>query len=190
MPNSARLGIPYPTLSSPADVPADILALVNSLDSRVVIYSQGTLAARPPSSAGTPGLAGRMYLQTDVSPQHLWVDTGTGWVDVGPASAFTIPDGSISTIKLADSAVTDVKLAALAVTTAKLADGAVDGSKVAASLKPSGGAVNSVEALRALGTTPGTAAAGDDPRFASVGSGAPSGPAGGVLAGTYPAPSL
>src|SRR5215471_9096020 len=106
MPNSARLGMPYPTLSSPADVPADILALVNSLDSRAVIFSQGTLSARPVSTTGTPGIAGRLYLQTDVTPVHLHVDTGTGWVDVGPAPAFVVGDGTITTAKLADLSVT------------------------------------------------------------------------------------
>lgn len=51
------------------------------------------------------------------------------------------------------------------VTTAKLADGAVTGAKVAASLKPSGTAATTDEALRALGTTAGTAAAGNDARL-------------------------
>jgi hypothetical protein len=190
MPNTTRTALPYPTLSAAADVPADIQALANSLDSKIVIFGQGTLAARPVSTVGSPGISGRIYMQTDVSPAHLWVDLGTSWVDIGPASSFTIADGSITTAKLADGAVTAFKLAALAVGTAALADGSVTGAKVAAGLKPSQGAGAAVEALRALGTTAGTAAAGDDARFAAIGSGAPIGPAGGVLSGTYPNPGL
>lgn len=244
MPTSTRLGLPYPALSAQADVPADLLALVNSLDSRTVIFSSGTLAARPVSTAGSPGTLGRMYLQTDTSPQFLWFDYGTGWVGIGPAVG-GLADGSVTTPKLADGAVTTLKLADLNVTTGKLADlgvtlaklapnsidaskivdgavgsaevagqaitaaliqdgavsliklaansvdgskiqdgsvssaeiadgaistqkiagSAVDYTKISPTIKASGGAAPTTEALRALGTSAGTAAAGDDTRF-------------------------
>ncbi len=44
-------------------------------------------------------------------------------------------------------------------------DGSVTAAKINAALKPSGSAVDATEALRALGTAAGTAAAGNDSRF-------------------------
>jgi len=218
-----------------------------------------------------------MYLQTDVSPQYLWFDYGTGWVGIGPTAAggTVVADGSITTVKLADGAVATVKIldgnvtlaklaansvdaskivdgavgsaeiagqavgtaqiADLAVTSAKLATGSIDGSKIIAgtvgatqitdggvgtaeiaglavdsskiaasavgatqladgavtgakvnsALKPSGGAADATEALRALGTGAGTAAAGNDPRFSgsiiASGSSLPSSPSNGQM---------
>lgn len=69
-----------------------------------------------------------------------------------------------------------------------LAAGGVTAAQIAAALKPSGTAAAGTEALRALGSTAGTAAAGNDTRLSD--SRAPTGPAGGVLAGTFPNPSF
>lgn len=76
---SARYGIVYPNpnRSDSADVPRDIGALVTAVE-RSVMYSQGTFATRPTSTAGTPGIQGRMYYATDT--QALYYDYGTGWI--------------------------------------------------------------------------------------------------------------
>jgi microcystin-dependent protein len=81
---SPRFQVPYPNpdRSDSADVPRDIGAVVTGLE-KAAIYGQGTLAARPVSSPGTPGIQGRIYYTTDEG--LLYYDYGTGWNTVTPA---------------------------------------------------------------------------------------------------------
>lgn len=69
-----------------------------------------------------------------------------------------------------------------------IGNGKVGAALIADALKPSGSAAAGTEALRALGTTASTAAAGNDGRLSD--SRAPTGNAGGSLAGTFPNPEL
>jgi hypothetical protein len=82
---STRRGISYPNpaRTDAADVPAHILNLVNALEVDVV-YGQGAIGARPVSTPGTPGMAGRIYY-VDSGPTlgDLWYDFGTGWRLIG-----------------------------------------------------------------------------------------------------------
>lgn len=163
MANTTRLGLPYPVLAGSANVPADLQALANAIDIAAV-YSQGTFAARP----AAVGINGRIYWATDTG--HLYLSTGTAWIDLGPnaigpdsITAAMIAADAIGTSELANDSVDTLAIQVGAVTNARLGALAVDSSKVAASLKPSGGAATSAEALRALGTTAGTALAGNDP---------------------------
>ena len=159
MPNTVRLGLPYPSGTQAADGPAQIKALADALDSATP-YAQGTLAARPAASP-----SGKLYYATDAG--MLSYANGVSWIDLGPS---VIADLSVTTLKLADNSVdapkiaTDAvgssEIAASAVGNPELADLAVDAGKIAASLKPSGGAAGATEALRALGTASGRAAAG------------------------------
>lgn len=82
--SSTRRGIVYPNTnrSDSADVPRDISALVAALEVDV-IYGQGTLASRPVSTPGSPGVQGRVFAATDFTPQTLWYDYGTGWFAIG-----------------------------------------------------------------------------------------------------------
>lgn len=160
---------PNPTRGDSADVPRDLGALVAAVE-QSAMYGQGTLAARPTSSGGSPGIQGRFYMATDLTPHVLYYDFGTGWDSVGAIAAGSIgttqlADRSVTTIKIALDAVTSAELATNAVDTVAIQDGAVTSAKIASSLFPSGGAGAATEAFRALGTTAGTAVAGNDSRL-------------------------
>jgi hypothetical protein len=83
-----------------------------------------------------------------------------------------IQDDAVTDAKLADHGSNDANRAVgtnhikdSAVTSAKIADGTIVAGDISGALKPSGSAAGGTEALRALGTTAGTAAAGNDARF-------------------------
>jgi hypothetical protein len=135
MPNTTRLGLPYPQLISPADVPADIQALAEALDGAALIDA-GPLSGRPVSTSGSPGRIGRFYLSTDTNPMVLYIDTGTSWVAVnsiaaGSIVASMIANGAVGASALAISAVGTAAIANGAVTNPKLGAGAVDEFKMA-----------------------------------------------------------
>lgn len=89
--------------------------------------------------------------------QYEWnsgTDPAPVWAPLSPP----IGAGSIGT----------TQLAALAVTTAKIALGAIDATLISGTLKPSVSAAAATEALRALGITGSTAAAGNDARLSDT----------------------
>lgn len=169
---SSRRGINYPNpnRSDTADVPRDIGALVTAVEADV-IYGQGTLAARPNSTAGTPGIVGRIYAATDQTPHAFYWDYGTGWDALG-----TLAAGSVGTTQLADDSITGgalgagVKIKQATIVGGNLVNDTITATQIAAqgvgvaeltdTIKPSAGASGATEALRALGTAAGTAAAG------------------------------
>lgn len=77
---TARLGNRYPFLSDTADVPRDIQNLAEDLD-KAATYGVGTLAARPVSAPGTPGVSGRFYYASDagISIGDLYFDFSQGY---------------------------------------------------------------------------------------------------------------
>jgi microcystin-dependent protein len=171
---SNRFGIVEPSAdrSDSADVPRDVRAVVAALEAKAAQYGQGTLGARPTSSPGTPGVQGRFYMQTDVTPHILHYDFGTGWDPVGAMAdgsvlTMMLADGAVTTIKLADGSVTAVKISDGTITGTKIADNTITAAKLVDAIVPSRGASAGTEALRALGTGAGTAAAGNDSRFSS-----------------------
>jgi hypothetical protein len=153
-----RLSLPYPALTDVADGPASFQALAVALD-RAAIDDQGAFSARPVSTPGTPGIKGRYYWATDQT--ILYRDNGLGWDQV-TMSAPVDPDQTVPGLRTLGTG----HQQACAGDDPRLSDqrtpldNSVTGPKVHTSLKPSGGAASSTEALRALGYGPGQAAAG------------------------------
>jgi hypothetical protein len=96
---TSRLKLPYPIPDDNVDVPRDMLALSNKLDSSAAFDLQGTNAARP-----APGTAGRYYYATDTGT--LYRDDGTAW------NAVSLVDNAVTTPRIANGAVTFAKLGA------------------------------------------------------------------------------
>lgn len=180
MPGTAIHNLPYPVqiAAGPGpDVPADVKALADSIDPKLTPASKGLLAARPAF-----GKVGQRYYATDVAGGTEYLDIGTAWVAAGPPKA---GDG----INVAADLSLSVKLHSVpglaffagglyvkddnstleTTDTLHVKDGGITGAKIANALKPSQGAAAGTEALRALGTTAGTAAAGNDSRFPTAG---------------------
>lgn len=88
MPSTTRLALPYPEGPDIPDVPSDVQALAEAVAASAVAYGQGTLASRPVSTPGSPGVEGRVYYATDY--KVLFWDHGTGWVLVGGVSSGTL----------------------------------------------------------------------------------------------------
>lgn len=82
MPGTPTTKYQIPTMDGSADLARDIDTLVNNalaaVDSKMAGYSEGTLASRPVSTGGSPGIAGRVYRVTNV-PGRYDIDNGTGW---------------------------------------------------------------------------------------------------------------
>lgn len=164
MDTTTRLGLPYPELVELADGPDAFQLLAEAIDNAAIV-GQGTLANRPVSSGGSPGIVGRIYRATDTG--LVYWDTGTSWVAIGPSviapdsiTAVEVAANAIGASELADNAVDAAAIADNAVVNRTVADGAIGFAEVAAALKPSQGAAGGDEALRALGTAAGRAAAG------------------------------
>lgn len=161
-----KFAIPLADRSDSADVPRDVRAMSTWVDLAVIYAGSGNLAARPVSTSGSPGIAGRVYRRTDLSPAQWQIDFGTGWENisnvVGPDSitAVELAPLAVTNAELADNAVALRNMTDASVGAAEIVDGSVGFGEIAAALKPSQGAGGGSESLRALGTSAGTAASG------------------------------
>lgn len=142
------------------DVPKDVKALADALDTKLTPFSQG--AGDPAALALAAGKVGRRH--RDTTTGHEWLDIGAAWVDTTPSVDPAAGVGGLRTLgagALQAAPGNDARLSDTRVPT----DGSVTAVKVNAALKPSGGAAAATEALRALGVAAGTAAAGNDARL-------------------------
>lgn len=131
-----------------------ILKIIRALGG--VYFGAFTTTTRDAITAGNrPPLLHIFNTTTNRLEYNAGSDATPDWQPVVPN---ILADGSVTTIKIADLAVTTLKLAAGAVTAAKISD----------TLKPSVSAAAGDEALRALGATGSTAAAGNDARLSDV----------------------
>lgn len=145
MPGTPTTKYAIPTLAG-SDLARDIDTAVNSaltaIDSKMTGYSEGPFASRPVSTGGSPGVAGREYRATDLTPPTRYRDTGTGWEEI-PAvlKASTIWDPpslangatTSTTVTVTGAAIGDFALASLA--------GLVDGLILTATVPITGNAV-------------------------------------------------
>lgn len=91
-----RLAIPHPAIdgSDIDNVPDWMNQMAVRLDAIIPPTSHGPLASRPVSSGGSPGIADRLYVATDVNPAAVpdaaggstvvYRDNGVGWDAIGP----------------------------------------------------------------------------------------------------------
>lgn len=100
---TARWALPYPVGTDTPDIPNWMNQLAVALDN-VAMDDQGTLAARPVSTVGSPGKRGRYYYATDTV--QLFRDYGTGWdeIQIGPITSADITDGTIAIADLSAAA--------------------------------------------------------------------------------------
>lgn len=155
MPSTPRMGLPYPVSTDSPAGHSQIQSLAQMLDSNAAMFAHGTESVRP--SAGKPG---RVFYATDLG--HLFYDTGAAWVQVtqGAAQVDGPPTvGTLRTLGTGNQQAASGNDARFFDARTPL-DNSVTAAKVHTSLKPSSGAGSATEALRALGTQAGRAAAG------------------------------
>lgn len=89
MPGTPTTKHALPTVNGSTDLARDIDTAINNLaaavDSKMVGYGEGTLASRPTSSPGSPGVTGREYYAIDTDQRFK--DTGTSWVEISKVLA-------------------------------------------------------------------------------------------------------
>lgn len=77
---TSRLALPWPDGNDDVSNGDNVIRQLAEKADNLVPYSQGTLASRPVSTNGTPGIVGRRYYAIDAGVEYL--DTGTDWLPV------------------------------------------------------------------------------------------------------------
>jgi hypothetical protein len=93
MPNTPRLGLPYPAATAPADVPADMQALANALDALVYIIGEVRTFGMLNPPAKWLRCDGGVVLQADYP--ELYAAIGATWNTGGETGAqFRVPSAA------------------------------------------------------------------------------------------------
>lgn len=86
MPGTPTTRFAIPTVAGTdlaRDLDTEITAGFTAVDSKMTGWGTGLLAARPVSTGGSPGVAGRIYRATDTG--QWFIDTGTSWEELPAA---------------------------------------------------------------------------------------------------------
>lgn len=172
MATTSRWALRYPVGADAADVPLWMLRLATDLDV-VAMDDQGTLAARPVSTGGSPGKRGRYYKSTD--DNRMWRDHGTGWDEIPfvPVGTADIEDLAVTNGKIAaNTIVASAKISPASITNPEYQDNSINNAKISSSaaivetkLSLATDAAAGTGSRRTLGTGATQAAAGNDSRF-------------------------
>lgn len=185
MPNTPIHALPYPTqvaAGAGPDVPLDIKTLGDALDGKLTPASIG--AGTPAVLSIAAGKLGRRHLDTNTG--IIYFDTGASWLreglisgagnglaisGLGTLTVRRYNDGNDSGLAFSGGGlyvlVDDVTLERTGIV--RIKDGGVSLAKLAAALKPSAGAADGDEAVRALGTGAGQASPGIAETWIQVG---------------------
>lgn len=109
MPTTSVHSLPYPADSDPADVPGDLAALAEAVDSKLDDITPGQI---------TGATSGQLLIAN--SSGVITARTVTGDVTISDTGVTNIASGAVGTNDLANSAVTTAKIDNGAVTAAKL----------------------------------------------------------------------
>ena len=120
MPNTSNQALPYPSPTDPVDVPGDIQALAEVIDTKMldkaVINAKGDLiVGTADNTIARLGVGANNTLAVADSAEATgikWAFLAEASIAAGAVTATKIADGAVSTIKIADGAVTSEKLAA------------------------------------------------------------------------------
>lgn len=139
MPNTTFQNLPYPAPTDPVDVPGDIQALAEALDTKMldkaVIGEKGEILCGLADNTVTVVPKGTndqvLIADSTATPGAKWAQIGSNNMASAAVTTAKIADAAVTTAKIADANVTTAKIADSNVTTGKIADANVTTAKIA-----------------------------------------------------------
>lgn len=132
MPTTSSHLLPYPEASDPADVPADIAALAEAVDTKLDAIAPAQITG-PTSGQLLIANASGVVTGTAVSGDVVISNTGDAQIQAGAVGTNELGNSAVTTAKIDNGAVTTAKIGDSQVTTAKINNGAITTAKIEAS---------------------------------------------------------